>query len=306
MCETLGLFGGYQNPGSGINPNAPKKKPFFRYWEVLWHNFSKLISLNLIYTLLHAPMFLAVIFFFETNNKFTYAMTGFLLAVQFLLEGPAMAGCARVLRLIVLDKAFFLGEEFKKGFKQNFGAAVLYWFIDALVISSVIAGYYVYPQLVQQSGSQAVYILYGISLAVALVLLFMNYYIMALQAATTLKKATVLKNSLMLAGLSLKQCLLTTLIVVLLAGIMVLLIWLTPLFMFLLAFFPAALIGYTVMFIHYPVIQKFVINPYYEDRGEQNPEEEQETPDEERVFTDRGGTEEPVKKQSSKKGKIIS
>ena len=91
MCETLGLFGGYQNPGSGINPNAPKKKPFFRYWEVLWHNFSKLISLNLIYTLLHAPMFLAVIFFFETNNKFTYAMTGFLLAVQFLLEGPAMA-----------------------------------------------------------------------------------------------------------------------------------------------------------------------------------------------------------------------
>ena len=86
MCETLGLFGGYQNPGSGINPNAPKKKPFFRYWEVLWHNFSKLISLNLIYTLLHAPMFLAVIFFFETNNKFTYAMTGFLLAVQFLLD----------------------------------------------------------------------------------------------------------------------------------------------------------------------------------------------------------------------------
>ena len=60
------------------------------------------------------------------------------------------------------------------------------------------------------------------------------------------------------------------------------------------------------MFIHYPVIQKFVINPYYEDRGEQNPEEEQETPDEERVFTDRGGSEEPVKAESRKKGKKIS
>lgn len=302
----MGIFGGYQNPGPGINPNAPKKKPFFRYWEVLWHNFGKLISLNLIYTLLHAPMFLAVIFFFETDNKFTYAMTGFLLAVQFVLVGPAMAGCVRVLRLIVLDKAFFLGEEFKKGFKQNFGAALIFWCIDAVVIASVIAGYYVYPQIVIQSGSQAVYILYGISLAVALVLLFMNYYIMPLQTATTLRKRTILKNALMLAGLSLKQCLLTTIIVALLAGIMVFLILLTPLFMFLLAFFPAALIGYTVMFIHYPVIQKFVINPYYEDRGEQNPEAEQEIPDEERVFTDRGGTEEPVQKQSAKKGKIIS
>lgn len=302
----MGLFGGYQNAGPGIDPNAPKKKPFFRFWEVMWRNFGKLITLNLIYTLMHAPLLLSVIIYIETHNKFTEAMTLFLLAVQFLIEGPLMAGCTRVLRLIVLDKAFFLGEEFKKGFKQNFGAAFLYWLLDAVVIASVTAGYWVYPQIAEQTGSKAAYIPYGISLAVALILLFMNYYIMPLQAATTLKKRTVLKNAFMLAGLSLKECVITTLGSAVMLGLMALLVWINSYFMFLLAFFPAAFIGYLVLFVHYPVIQKFVINPYYEESGEQNPEAEEAVPEEERVFTDRGGKEEPVKTQKPKKGKIIS
>ncbi|MBR4199926.1 MAG: hypothetical protein IKQ91_01450 [Oscillospiraceae bacterium] len=302
----MGLFGGYQNPGPGINPYAPKKKPFFRYWELLWRNFGKLISLNLIYTLLHAPLFLSLIVYNETNNKLTSLMTIFLLIVQFLIEGATMAGCSRVLRLIVLDKAFFLGEEFKKGFKQNFGAGLAFWSLDAVVLASVLAGHWVYPQLAEQSGNKAAFIPYGISIAVALILLFMNYYIMPLQTATTLKKRAILKNAFMLAGLSLKQCLLTTVCSALMLGIMIFLVLFHSYFMFLLAFFPAAFIGFLAMFMHYPVIQKFVINPYYEESGEENPEAEPEVPEEDRVFTDRGGSEEPVQKQKSKKGKIIS
>ena len=111
----------------------------------------------------------------------------------------------------------------------------------------------------------------------------------------------------MLVGLSLKECLLTTVCAALMLGLMVLLIWINSLFMFLLAFFPAAFIGYLVMFVHYPVIQKYVINPYYEDTGEQNPEADDATADDgERLFTDRGGSEEPVKQESAKKGKTIS
>lgn len=302
----MGLFGSYQNAGPGINPNAPKKKPFFRFWELMWRNLGKLISLNLIYTLLHAPILLSVIIFLETNNKFTNVMTVFLILVQMLIEGPVMAGCTRVLRLIVLDKAFFLGEEFKKGFTRNFGAALLFWILDAVIITSVIAGYWYYPALAKETGSQFYYILYGISLAVAAVILFMNYYILPLQTATTLRKRSVLKNAFQLAGLSLKQCLISTGGSVLMLGIMALLIWINSYFMFLLAFFPAVFIGYLVLFVHYPVIQKYVINPYYESTGEPNPEAEQELPEEERVFTDRGGTEEPVKAQKPKKGKIIS
>lgn len=303
----MGLFSSYQNAGPGIDPNAPKKKPFFRFWELLGRSFGKIMTLNMIYMALHAPLLLAGIVFMEMDNKFTIAMTIFLLIVQFLIEGPTLAGCARVQRLIVLDKAFFLGEEFKKGFTQNFRPSLLYWLLDAIVIASATAGYFVYPQLAQQSGTKAFYIVYGVSLAVAAVVLFMNYYIMALQAATTLKTKTVLKNSFMLVGLSLKRCLLTTVCVAALLGILVLLIMINSAFMFLLAFYPAAIIGYVVMFIHYPVIQTYVINPYYEDTGEKNPEiDDYAADDETRIFKDRGGSEAPTKKESGKKGTTIS
>lgn len=303
----MGLFGGYQNAGPGIDPNAPKKKPFFRFWELLRRNFGKILSVNLIHALLHIPLLLAGIVYISTDNKFTNAMTIFLLAVQFFLEGPLLAGCARVMRLIVLDKAFFLWEEFKKGFTQNFGAALLYWIIDAIVLSSVVAGYFVYPEYAAATGRRGIFIVYGISLAVAAVVLFMNYYIMALQAATTLKPKTILKNAFMLVGLSLKECLITTAGIALMLGLMWLLLSINSLFMFLLPFFPAGFIGYLVMFVHYPVIQKFVINPYYEETGEENPEDD-DTPgdDDDRLFTDRGGTETPVKQESRKKGKTIS
>ena len=301
----MGLFRSYENAGPGIDPKAPKKKPFFRFWELMRRNLSKLILLNLIYSMLHIPLMASLVVFMETNNKLTNAMTIFLILVQILIEGPTLAGCARVQRLIVLDKAFFLGEEFKKGFQQNFGAGFLYWLIDTVVIASLVAGHEVYPALAEKTGSKAVFIPFGITVAVALVLLFMNYYIWALQAATKLDKRTVLKNAFMLSGLSLKECLISTLGSLLMLGIIVGLWWYNSALIFFAVFFPAAFIGYLVMFVHYPVVQKFVINPYYEESGEHNPEEEEEISEEERVFTDRGGTEQPVHVER-KKGKVIS
>ena len=97
----MGLFGSYQNAGPGINPYAPKKKPFFRFWELMWRSLGKLLSLNILHTLLHAPLFLSLIVFLETDNAMTVPFSIGLLVIQFFLEGPIMAGCTRVLRLIV-------------------------------------------------------------------------------------------------------------------------------------------------------------------------------------------------------------
>lgn len=301
----MGLFGGYRNPGPGINPYAPKKKPFFRFWELLGRNLGKLLTLNLTITALHIPFLLSLLVYVRTDNKFTNAMTVFLLLVQFALEGPIMAGSARVLRLIVLDKAFFFGEEFKKGFTRNFGAALLFWTVDAIVILSVSTGVQVYPQLAEKY-SGLLYIPMILLLAVALMLLFMNFYIFPLQAATTLKKRSVFKNAFMLAALSPKQCFITLGGIILMLGLCVLLMMISSYLMFMFAFFPAAFIGYLVVFVNYPVIQKYVINPYYEESGEANPEEEDEAPKGERVFTDRSGSEKAAEPKSDKKGKVIS
>ena len=90
--------------------------------------------------------------------------------------------------------------------------------------------------------------------------------------------------------------------------------------LFLLPFLPAAWLGLVIVFQCYPIIQKYIINPYYEQRGEVNPELLQETPEDEVLFEDMGGKEKPIepakggaKKSTgsrassrSHKGKIIS
>ncbi len=302
----MGLFGSYQNAGPGINPHAPKKKPFFRFWELLWRSLGKLLSLNILHTMLHIPLFASLIVYLETDNKLTVPFAIALLIVQFVLEGPIMAGCTRVLRLIVLDKPFFLGEEFKTGFFKNFVPALLVWILDAIVAASITCGSYLYPILADQYSAKWPYVFFVITIGVALILLFMNFYLFPMIVTTTLKTRDVFKNAFMLACLSPKACLITLGGTVLMLGITLLLLMLHSLFMALIVFFPAAFIGYLVMFVNYPVVQKYVINPYYDQTGEQNPEEDAPVEEGEQLFTDRGGSETPVKKEKTKRGKTLS
>jgi hypothetical protein len=58
----------------------------------------------------------------------------------------------------------------------------------------------------------------------------------------------------------------------------------------------------------YPVVRKYVIQPYYDKRGEDNPEFDYLKTEDVAIFEDRG-SEEPAnkaEKPAKKKGKIIS
>ena len=68
-----------------------------------------------------------------------------------------------------------------------------------------------------------------------------------------------------------------------------------------------SVVGFLIVFNCYPVIQKFVINPYYAQRGELSPEMGFSETSGENVFEDQGGKETPVEpKKKGKKGKLIS
>lgn len=79
-----------------------------------------------------------------------------------------------------------------------------------------------------------------------------------------------------------------------------------PLFLLLIPFIPMAFLSFIACFNSYPVIQKFVINPYYTSIGEVNPEIMNDSPDEEKIFEDMGGKEKPIEKRKKGKGKRIS
>ena len=81
-----------------------------------------------------------------------------------------------------------------------------------------------------------------------------------------------------------------------------------PYSLFILPFWPLSFICFVTCFNCYPVIRKHVIQPYYDQRGESNPEFAYKNADpDEQLFEDRAAEETPVKtKESRKKGKTIS
>ena len=54
----MGLFfgGGYDKPGAGVDPNAPKKKGFFLYMELVTRKFSKFLQAGFLFSLFSLPL----------------------------------------------------------------------------------------------------------------------------------------------------------------------------------------------------------------------------------------------------------
>ena len=278
----FGLFD-YEKAGSGIAKNAPKKKAFFAFFELYFRKFWKLIQLNII---------------------------TFVFCLPIVTIGPALSGMTKVLRNYVLEKNSFIFHDFWKGFKQNLKYSIPVGLIDVLFVISAAAALYVYPQMAENatSGGAFYIVLCVLSVSFALTVLMMNFYIFPMIVATDLKFTNIIKNSFFLTCVALKKNVITLLAVALVAFIVYISAVLHVTTLIFVPFWPITFIGFIIMFNSYPQIQKYVIDPYYEERGETNPEYGVAVSDEESVFTDKGGEEAPIesKKSKNKKNKTIS
>lgn len=270
----------YEKAGSGVAKNAPKKKAFFAFWELYFRKFWKLLELNMI---------------------------TFLFCIPVVTIGPAIAGMTKVLRNYTLEKNSFIFHDFWKGFTQNWKQSLPVGLLDVLFTVSAICALDVYPQMASNSeGSGAFFIvLCVLSVSFALTLLMMNFYIMPMIVATDLSLKNIIKNSFFLTCVALKKNIITLLVVALVVGVL----FVSTLFhittLLIVPFWPITFIGFVVMFNSYPQIQKYVIDPYYEERGESNPEYSYLEPldPEDSIFTDRGGEEAPIESKASSKKK---
>lgn len=282
----MGIFGNnYLKSGPGIAKDAPKKKPFFHFWELYFRKFWKLLQLNIITVLFCLPV---------------------------ITIGPALAGMTKVLRNYVLEKNSFIFHDFWKGFSQNWKKSLPVGLIDILLIISAISAVNVYPAMAEnaQSGGWIWYAFCIISISVTFTVLIMNFYIFPMIIATDLSFKNCIKNSFFLTCVALKKNLITLLCVAAVMAVLVLTLLLNPYFLLLLIpLWAVSFIGFITMFNSYPIIQKYVINPYYEERGMDNPEYDYLKPldEEDSVFVDKGGQEAPVEpEKKKKKGKTIS
>lgn len=309
----MGIFGSdYESTGVGIPKNAPKKKGAARFFELFFRKFWKLIQINMLYFVFYIPLLLAVYAFLKLSNRTAAAfMIVFCLCVFTAVIGPATAGMMKILRNYTIEKHSFIITDFKDAFSKNYKKSFIVGLIDIIAIISIAASVRVYPQLAKIYG-QGMMIFFVISVSVGLVLVMMNFYTFLMIVATELSLKNIIKNSFALACAALKKNLLTLFISLLIAGAFILLvIWNLSNLLFL-PFVPVSFIAFVICFNSYPVIQKYVINPYYEQKGEINPELAIDISDEDEddiIFEDKGGSETPIKKKKTRKkskGKIIS
>ena len=141
-------------------------------------------------------------------------------------------------------------------------------------------------------------------MAAEVIFLMMNFYIYPQIVALDLDGASIIKNSLILAFVNIKgnlvalACFIAYLLLLIYFGVFTLIF--APIV-------PFGWLGLITIFCSYPAIQKFIINPFYEANGEKNPELPDYEDDDDTVFEDMGGKEQPIKmkKEAHKGGKVI-
>lgn len=272
----MSIFGNYDTPGRGI-PKAPmEKKGIFKFFEIYGRHVWKLVQVNLLFVLFCIPV---------------------------VTIGPAISGLTKVARNYSQERNAFVWSDFWGTFKKCFKQSFIMGLIDLLFIVAVYVGFPVYQQLAQQNSMM--YIMLVLFISSSLLFFMMHFYIYLMIVSTNLSLIQILKNSLFLVSLGIKNCIFTLLTWILVVSVHILIF---PYSYFLLFAWTFGFMAFVTAFNCYPIIRKYVIQPYYDKKGEDNPEFDYlKTKEDEVIFEDNPQIEQPVEtKKNSKKGKTIS
>lgn len=302
----MGLFYNYKKTGSGIDKNAPEKSRILIFFEILLRKFWKIIEVNLLYSVFYIPIVIAVVSFYYLSNPYTKLLVMAVCIIAFaIVFGPATAGVFKIMRSYSIENHAFIFTDFKKAFTDNFKKSFFMGIIDLVVYLSVYAAIKVYPPMYDSTGSYFVYVPMILSISIGLAVTLINFYSYLMIIATDLSFKDIIKNSIVLTCFEIKKNIISFVITFIIVAVFVVLTLLNGFTVYAFPFVPAALIIFIICFNSYPVVQKYVINPYYEQKGEVNPELANES--DEAIFEDKGGSEQPVEKpKKSKKRKTIS
>jgi uncharacterized membrane protein YesL len=283
----MSLFYNPQKSGRGVSKESaqnPEMKPFFKFFELFGRKFWYLTQLNLLYILLCVPI---------------------------ITIGPATAAMTHVMRKFVLEEPIFVFEEFFKAFKKHFKRTVLVGLFSLVFMLASVVSLIYYNEVVLEYPDMGSYFMMGMNMLACTVFLTMNTYIYPQIICLDLSMNSIFKNSAKLCLIGFKRNVVTVLLFV---AVVITMVFFFPFSLIALPIAPFSWLAFLGVFNAYPVIQKYIINPFYEKTGEANPEAhdfvteiiDEETGKRSSLFTDLGGKETPIDKKSVKtKGKII-
>lgn len=287
MAGFFGLFD-YTKPGKGVDPDAPKKHPFFLFWELIWRKLSRLILLNLIYFVCILPIlsFLYTRFYSVILSMIDSAapdsialgplpsiMASFSFSIPFplfvallilsvVLYGPVTCGFTYMMRNFTREEHAWFSDFFTKA-KENFKQGVAIGILELLIYTVFILNLTMDSSAV---GSNALFtVAKYVSLFLVVFFTFMRYYFYTMVVTFRLTVWQILKNAIIFAVLGIFRNILVTVVIVLTAGALIVFSgWaefaLIPLFMF-------SFWGFLITFTCYPVIKKYMIDPLNAEDG---------------------------------------
>ncbi len=275
------FFQNYAKAGSGIAKTDTQKRGTKLFFEIYGTHMWKLFGLNFLYILFCIPI---------------------------ITIAPATAAMVKVLKNYSIDKHVNLLSDFWSAFKQNFVKAFLWGILNMVSFFLMALGTRTYstiiedPQLLESYHLPALFfkILTVLTISVGIFMLLLNFYYFLTLVSLDLKFKDRLRNSLLLICAAPKENLLTLFLFVFIPFVIFCLLFsytrLVYIGIILFLFFPFSFIWFVVCFNCYPVVQKYVINPYYEQIGEKNPEliHVASSDDEDVIFKDMGGLETPT------------
>lgn len=195
----MGLFRrDFDKPGPGVPKNAPRKKGFARFFEILGRDIGNLVKVNLLYQacVLPAQLLLIVsILGFVGGNALLFLVCSLLGAAAGILVGPAGAALNYCVSKMLRDVPGFVGHDFKKALRENFntmaGPGILY----AIIMGAQVYAYLYYSGMQQGVGPM----LMGAFLLSVLLFTMVAPYLFLQAPYLQLRAGSLLKNSLLLA-----------------------------------------------------------------------------------------------------------
>lgn len=252
MAGFFGLFD-YSKPGPGISKNAPQKKRFFVFFEIFFRKFSQLVVLNLLYAVSCLPV---------------------------ITIGPATAGFTYILRNFSREEHAFLWMDYRDTIKKNWKQSLAVSFINAFLAVTL----YVSIDFWHQQYLHSVYMIvpFAFCVSAALIFVFMQYYLYVMIVTFHLSLKQLYKNAFLFSFLGiLPNLLLSVLLGVIGFGLYLLVLVIPFVGILVVLLIALSFFGLLINFCVWPVIKKYMVDPYYA----QHPEE-LTNHKEENVFSD--------------------
>ena len=230
----MGLFQpNYNKPGRGVDETAPRKRSFFRFWELFGRKLGKLVKINVIYALAIIPTFVLGLFLaglitspilsndsvresiyivatqlsdtmkvpaVELSEKICLLLDAVgRVVISYLFAslwgmGPATAGATVVWRNFSREEHAWLWSDFKDTLKNNIKQATAVFLIDVILFVVFCFAINVYASAPGMIGALQ-YIIW----IIAIIYTMMHFYLYPMMITFDLSLKDLYRNALIFA-----------------------------------------------------------------------------------------------------------